>query len=149
MAFGLFNFYVGDASISELISMTDSIAPAADSVAPSVTVTQLAVENTSPPTSLPASVEMDPALESSTPSVRSNDLHDPPSSPTTTYYVDCDAYHSVGTGDFSSHEISGCEDACGGTAAIYLTISECERALDALTLQLAPYDRDYVEGLYS
>jgi hypothetical protein len=32
---------------------------------------------------------------------------------------------------------------------IYPTISECERALDALTLQPAPYDPDYVEGLYS
>jgi hypothetical protein len=28
-------------------------------------------------------------------------------------------------------------------------ISKCERALDALTLQPAPYDPDYVEGLYS
>jgi hypothetical protein len=37
----------------------------------------------------------------------------------------------------------------GGTAAIYPTISECERALNALTLQPTPYDPDYVEGLYS
>jgi hypothetical protein len=37
----------------------------------------------------------------------------------------------------------------GGTAAIYPTISECERALNALTLRNAPYDPDYVEGLYS
>jgi hypothetical protein len=28
-------------------------------------------------------------------------------------------------------------------------ISECERALDALTLQPTPYDPDYVEVLYS
>jgi hypothetical protein len=55
----------------------------------------------------------------------------------------------VGTGDFSPHEISGCEDPRGGTAAIYPTISECEWALDALTLQPISYDPDYVEGLYS
>jgi hypothetical protein len=55
----------------------------------------------------------------------------------------------VGAEDFSSHEIAGCEDPRGGTAAIYLTISECERALNALTLRPTPYDLDYVEGLYS
>jgi hypothetical protein len=55
----------------------------------------------------------------------------------------------VGAGDFSSHEIAGCEDPRGGTAAVYPTISECERALNALTLCTAPYDPDYVEGLYS
>jgi hypothetical protein len=69
--------------------------------------------------------------------------------PTTAYCVECDAYHFVGTGDFSDHEIAGCEDPRGGTAAIYPTISECERALNALTLQPTPYDPDYVEGLYS
>jgi hypothetical protein len=37
----------------------------------------------------------------------------------------------------------------GDTAAINPTISECERALNALTLQPTPYDPDYVEGLYS
>jgi hypothetical protein len=37
----------------------------------------------------------------------------------------------------------------GGIAAIYPMISECERALNALTLQPTPYDPDYVEGLYS
>jgi hypothetical protein len=55
----------------------------------------------------------------------------------------------VGAGDFSSHEIAGYEDPRGGTAAIYPTISECERALNALTLHPTPYDPDYVEGLYS
>jgi hypothetical protein len=55
----------------------------------------------------------------------------------------------VGAGDFSSHEIAGCEDPWGGTAAVYPTISECDRALNALTLRTAPYDPDYVEGLYS
>jgi hypothetical protein len=55
----------------------------------------------------------------------------------------------VGAKDFSAHEITGCEDPRGGTAAIYPTISECEQALNALTLQPMPYDPDYVEGLYS
>jgi hypothetical protein len=55
----------------------------------------------------------------------------------------------VGAGDFSSHEIAGCEDPRGGTAAVYPTISECEWALNALTLRTMPYDSDYVEGLYS
>jgi hypothetical protein len=55
----------------------------------------------------------------------------------------------VGTGDFSSHEIASCEDPRGGTAAIYPMISECEQALNALTLRTAPYDPDYVEALYS
>jgi hypothetical protein len=50
--------------------------------------------------------------------------------------------------DFSAHEIAGCEDPRGGTAAIYPTISKCKRALNALTLQPTPYDPDYVEGLY-
>jgi hypothetical protein len=55
----------------------------------------------------------------------------------------------VGAGDFSSHEIASCEDPRGGTAPVYPTISECERALNALTLRTTPYDPDYVEGLYS
>jgi hypothetical protein len=55
----------------------------------------------------------------------------------------------MGAGDFSSHEIVGCEDPQGGSAVVYPTISECERALNALTLHTAPYDPDYVEGLYS
>jgi hypothetical protein len=55
----------------------------------------------------------------------------------------------VGARDFSFHEITGCEDPRGGTAAVYLTISECERALNALALRTTPYEPDYVEGLYS
>jgi hypothetical protein len=55
----------------------------------------------------------------------------------------------VGAIDFSSHEIAGCEDPRGGTAAIYPMISECERALNALMLHPTPYNPDYVEGLYS
>jgi hypothetical protein len=88
-------------------------------------------------------------LESSTLSVESNNFQDPPPSPTIAYCVDCNAYHFVGDGDFSLHEIVGCEDPRRGTAVVYPTISECKRALNALTLQPAPYDPDYVEGLYS
>jgi hypothetical protein len=94
-------------------------------------------------------VEEEPRLETLTPSVGSNDFQDPPPSPTTAYCVECDAYHYVGAGDFSAHKIAGCKDPRGGTAAIYPTISECERALNAHTLQPTPYDPDYVEGLYS
>jgi hypothetical protein len=47
------------------------------------------------------------------------------------------------------HEITGCEEPRGGTAAVYPTISESEQALNALTLCTTPYDPDYVEGLYS
>jgi hypothetical protein len=96
-----------------------------------------------------APLEEEPRPEDSTPSVGSNDFEDPPPSPTTAYCADCDTYHFVGAGDFSSHEIAGCEDPRRGTAAVYPTISECERALNALTLRTAPYDPDYVEGLYS
>jgi hypothetical protein len=55
----------------------------------------------------------------------------------------------VGARDFLSHQIAGCEDPRGGTTAIYPTISEYERALNALMLCPMPYDPDYVEGLYS
>jgi hypothetical protein len=55
----------------------------------------------------------------------------------------------MGTGDFSSYEIFGCGDPRDGTAAIYPTVSECQRALDALTLQRIPYNPNYVKGLYS
>jgi hypothetical protein len=98
---------------------------------------------------LQAPSEEESQLRTSTPSVGSNDFEDPPPSPTTAYCIDCDAYHYMGAGDFSSHEIAGCEDPRGGTTAVYPTISECERALNALTLCTAPYDPDYVEGLYS
>jgi hypothetical protein len=100
-------------------------------------------------TTSPAPLEEEPRLETLTPSVGSNDFQDPPPSPTTAYCVECDAYHYVGAGDFSAHKIAGCKDPRGGTAAIYPTISECERALNAHTLQPTPYDPDYVEGLYS
>jgi hypothetical protein len=55
----------------------------------------------------------------------------------------------VGAGDFSSHEIAGCEDPRGGIAVVYPTISKCERALNDLMLRPTHYDPDYVEGLYS
>jgi hypothetical protein len=143
MAFGLFNFHVDNDGVAELISVSDSTLLAAD---PS---SSQAIKD-APSTIAPlAPSEEEPRLETLTPSVGSNDFQDPPPSPTTAYCVECDAYHFVGTGDFSSHEIAGCEDPRGGIAAVYPTISECEWALNALTLGPMPYDPDYVEGLYS
>jgi hypothetical protein len=143
MAFGLFNFHMDNDGVAELISVSNSMPLAAD---PS---TSPAIEG-NPSTTTPLTPsEEEPRLETSTPSVGSNDFQDPPPSPTTAYCVECDAYHFMSAGDFSSHEIAGCEDPRGGIAAIYPTISECERALNALMLRPAPYDPDYVEGLYS
>jgi hypothetical protein len=143
MAFGLFNFHMDNDGVAELISVGGSTLPA---VVPSASP---AIEGNPSTTTPMAPSEEEPRLETSTPSVGSNDFEDPPTSPTTAYCVDCDAYHYMGAGDFSSHEIAGCEDPRGGTAAIYPTISECERALNTLTLRPTPYDPDYVEGLYS
>jgi hypothetical protein len=142
MAFGLFNFHVDNDGVAELISVSDStLLAAAPSSSP-------AIEG-NPSTTIPlAPSEEEPRLETSTPSVGSNDFEDPPPSPTIAYCVDCDHYHYVGARDFSSNEIAGCEDPRGGTAAIYPTISECERALNALMLRPTLYDPDYVEGLY-
>jgi hypothetical protein len=146
MAFGLFSFHVDNDGVAELISVSDFAPPATTPSTPPVTKGNPSV--TAPLTPL-APLEEEPRPEDSTPSVGSNDFEDPPPSPTTAYCADCDAYHFVGAGDFSSHEIAGCEDSWGGTAAVYPTISECEWALNALTLRTAPYDHDYVEGLYS
>jgi hypothetical protein len=143
MAFGLFNFHVDSDGAMELISIGDSALFTAE------TTTPPAVGRKPPTNALPAPSEEEPKLRSSTPSVGSNDFENPPPSPTTAYCVDYDAYHYVGAEDFSSHEIAGCEDPRGGTAAVYSTISECEWALNALMLHTAPYDPDYVEGLYS
>jgi hypothetical protein len=143
MAFGLFNFHVDNDGVAELISVGDSMPPA---TAPSTSP----VTEGNPSATVPlAPLEEEPRPKDSTLLVGSNDFEDPPPSPTTAYCADCDTYHFVGAGDFSSHEIAGCEDPRGGTAAVYPTISECERALNALTLRTAPYDPDYVEGLYS
>jgi hypothetical protein len=143
MAFGLFNFHVDSNGAMELLSIGESAPLVAE------TTTSPAVGG-KPSTSVPlAPSEEEPKMKTSTPSVGSNDFEDPPPSPTTAYCVDCDAYHYVGTGDFSSHEIAGCEDPRGGTAAVYPTISKCDRALNALTLRTASYDPDYVKGLYS
>jgi hypothetical protein len=143
MAFGLFNFHGNNNGVAKLISVGDSMPPA---TAPT---TSLVAEGNPLATALPTLQEEEPKPKDSTPSVGSNDFEAPPPSPTTAYYADCDAYHFVGTGDFWSHEIAGCEDSRGGTAAVYPTISECERALNALTLRPTPYDPYYVEGLYS
>jgi hypothetical protein len=143
MAFRLFDFHVDNDGVAELISVNDLMSPAA---APS---TSPVIEGNPSMTKPLAPSEEEPGLKISTPSVGSNDFEDPPPSPTTAYCVDCDAYHYVGAGDFSSHKIVSCEDHRGGTAAVYPTISECERALNALTLCTVPYDPDYVEWLYS
>jgi hypothetical protein len=143
MAFGLFNFHVDDDGIAELISVSNAASPTADPSAPS------AAGSTPSTTTPPTPSEEEPRAKTSTPSVGSNDFQDLPPSPTTAYCIECDAYHFMGTGDFFAHEITGCEDPQGGTTAIYLTISECERALNTLTLCPTPYDPDYVDGLYS
>jgi hypothetical protein len=143
MAFGLFNFHVDNDGVAELIFVSDSMPPAVD---PSASP---AIEGNPSTTTLLAPSEEEPRLETSTPSLGSNYFQDPPPSPTTAYCIECDAYHFVGAGDFSSYEIAGYEDPRGGTAAIYPMISECERALNALMLHPTPYDPDYVEGLYS
>jgi hypothetical protein len=143
MAFGLFNFRVDNDGAMELISISDSAPPVAK------TSTPPAVGGKPPTIVLLAPSEEESRPKTSTLSVGSNDFEEPPPSPTTAYCVDCDVYHYVDTGDFSSHEITSCEDPWGGTAAVYLMISECERALNALTLHTAPYDPNYVEGLYS
>jgi hypothetical protein len=143
MAFILFNFHVENDGIAELISVSDSMPPA---TAPS---TSPVAEGNPSATALPTPLEEEPRPKVSTPSVGLKNFEAPPPSPTTAYCADCDAYHFVGAGDFSSHEIAGCEDPRGGTAAVYPTISECERGLNALTLRTTPYDPNYVEGLYS
>jgi hypothetical protein len=143
MAFGLFNFHMDNDGVAELISVGDSMPPA---MAPTTSpVTKGNPSATAPPVLL----EEEPRPKDSTPSVGSNDFKAPPPSRTTTYCADCDAYDFVGADDFSSHEIAGYEDPRGGTAAVYPTISECERALNALTLRTTPYDPDYIEGPYS
>jgi hypothetical protein len=107
MTFGLFNFHVDDDGAAELISIIEPTPPAADLDTP------LAVERTPSTTTSPTSAEVDPMLETSTPSVGSNNFQDLPPSPTTAYCVECDAYHFVGIGDFSPHEIAGCEILAG------------------------------------
>jgi hypothetical protein len=146
MAFRLFIFHLDNNGVTELISVGDSAPPATTLGTPPVTGGN---PSTTAPLAPSAPQEEEPRLEDSTPSVGSNGFEDPPPSPTTAYCIDCNAYHYVGAEDFSSYEIAGCEDPRGGTAAVYPTISECERALNALTLHTAPYDPDYVEGLYS
>jgi hypothetical protein len=143
MAFGLFNFHVNNDRVAELISIGDLIPPVM------ALTTSPVAEGNPLVTTLWMPLEEEPRPKDSTPSVGSNNFEAPPPSPTTGYCTDCDAYHFVGAGDFLSHEIAGCEDPRGGTAAVYSMISECKRALNALTLRTMPYNPDYVEGLYS
>jgi hypothetical protein len=107
MAFGLFNFRVGDDGTAELISINEITPPVADPSTP------LVIGGAPSTTTPPMPSEEDPRLETSTPSVGSNDFQDPPPSLTTAYCVECDAYHFVGAEDFSLHEIAGCEDPWG------------------------------------
>jgi hypothetical protein len=108
MSFGLFNFHMDSSGAIELLSITESAPLEAETTKPS------AIEGKPSTGASLASSEEGPKLKISTPSVGSNDFEDPPPSPTTAYCVDCDAYHYVGVGDFSSHEIAGCEDPRGG-----------------------------------
>jgi hypothetical protein len=110
MAFELFNFHVDSDGAMELLSIGDSAPLMAE------TTTPPAVGGKPSTSALLAPSEEEPKLKISTLSVGSNDFEDPPPSPTTAYCVDCDAYHYVGAGDFSSHEIAGCEDPRGGGA---------------------------------
>jgi hypothetical protein len=72
MAFVLFNFHVNNDGVAELISISDSMPPAA---APS---TARAIEG-NPSMTIPlASSEEEPRLKISTPSVGLNDFEDPP-----------------------------------------------------------------------
>jgi hypothetical protein len=107
MTLGLFIFHVDNDGAAELISIIESAPLAADPSTP------LAIRGAPSTTMPPMPPEEDPRLETSAPSVGSNDFQDPPPSPTTAYCVECDTYHFVGTGDFSSHEITGCEDPRG------------------------------------
>jgi hypothetical protein len=110
MAFGLFSFHVDGNGVAELISIRDSAPPAMTPGAPPATGGNPSVTAPQAPSAPP---EEEPRLEELTPSVGSNGFEDPPPSPTTAYYDGCDAYHYVGAGDFSSHEIAGCEDPRG------------------------------------
>jgi hypothetical protein len=110
MAFELFSFHVDGNGVAELISVGDFAPPTTTPGTLPVTGGNLSA--TAPPApSTP--IEEEPRLEELTPSVGSNGFEYPLPSPTTAYCVDCDAYHYVGAGDFSSHEIAGCEDPRG------------------------------------
>jgi hypothetical protein len=108
MAFGLFNFHVDSNGAIKLLSIAESAPLMAE------TTKSPAVGGKPSTNASLASSEEGPKPKTLTPSVGSNDFEDPPPSPATAYCVDCDAYHYVGAGDFSSHEIAGCEDPRGG-----------------------------------
>jgi hypothetical protein len=126
MAFGLFHFHVDSNGAMELLSIGESAPLVAKMMTPPAVGGKLSAS------ALLALSEEEPNLKTSTPSVGSNDFEDPPPSPTTAYCIDCDAYHYVGAGDFSSHEIAGCEDPRGGGAQQLST----RRYLSAIGLSL-------------
>jgi hypothetical protein len=113
MAFGLFNFHVDSNRAMELLSIGESALLMAEATTPP------AIGGKPSTSALLAPSEEEPKLRTSTPSVGSNDFKDPPPSPTTAYCADCDAYHYVGAGDFSPHEIAGYEDPRGGARQLY------------------------------
>jgi hypothetical protein len=90
MAFGLFNFRVDNDGAMELISICDSAPFMAE------TSTPPAIGGKPSTIALLAPSEEESKLRTSTPSVGLNDFEDPPPSPTTSYCIDCDAYHYVG-----------------------------------------------------
>jgi hypothetical protein len=77
MTFGLFNFHMDDDGAAELISIIEPAPLIADPNTP------LAVGSTPSIATPLTTAEEDPRLETSTPSVGSNDFQDPPPSPTT------------------------------------------------------------------
>jgi hypothetical protein len=90
MAFGLFNFHVDSDRVAELISVSNSTPPVAE------TSTPPAVGGNPPTIVLLAPSEEESRLKTLTPLVGSNDFEEPPPSPATAYCVDCNAYHYVG-----------------------------------------------------
>jgi hypothetical protein len=112
MTLSLFYFHVDDDRATELITIIEPVQLAANPDTP------LAIGSTPSTAAPPTPSDEDPRLETSTPSVGSNNFQDPPPSPTTTYCIDYDAYHFVGTEDFSPHEITGCKNPRGEGALL-------------------------------
>jgi hypothetical protein len=107
LTIGTLNFYVNDVGIGRLLPTIEIATSAVYSMSPPPDIIQEThvVDSTS---SSPAMyLGVCPASESSPLSIGSNILRETPSSPATAYCPDYDAYHFMGTADFSSHEISG------------------------------------------
>jgi hypothetical protein len=85
---GMLKFHVDDTGISRLLPAVETITPVIDYASPSLFITKRVFEDDSAPASQLPPPGVGQAPESSTPSNRSNILHDPPPSPTTAYCVD-------------------------------------------------------------